>query len=185
MAFLCLQHPNSRRRRRIPTAPNARPPCSRDQFFSIEASPRHSPGRRPHDSMTFRSLEPVNGARPARRLRRPQAIDRFETSERRSFREVDGGSCRGAATGVVALADHGAGQATRPARHTSSVALRATPSPHGRRGAHPFVRRDPSSGRLRRPPSPARGEGLEAGAIDIRGGGAETIAVCSSTERAV
>jgi hypothetical protein len=32
--------------------------------------------------MTFRSLEPVNGARAARRLRRPQAIDRFETAEK-------------------------------------------------------------------------------------------------------
>jgi hypothetical protein len=30
---------------------------------------------------SFRSLEPVKDARTARRLRRPQAIDRFETSE--------------------------------------------------------------------------------------------------------
>ena len=61
---------------------------------------RRTPSRRPHGSMNFRSLNAVNGARFARRLRRSKTIDSVQTSEKRGFHEIDGAPRRNAACGA-------------------------------------------------------------------------------------
>ena len=51
---------------------------------------RHTPSRRPHGSMDFRSFDAVNSLRPPKAARETRAIDSVKTSEKRGFHEVDG-----------------------------------------------------------------------------------------------
>jgi hypothetical protein len=75
---------------------------------SRPAPRRHSPSRRPHGSMDFRSFAAVNGAPLARRLRRSKTIDSRKTSEKRGFHEVDGAPRRARADRAAPpLAGHG------------------------------------------------------------------------------
>jgi len=73
-------------RPRLQSRPDRRLSCSPRRVApsmagsAVELS-RRMRSIRPMEASCFRSFEPVNGARSARRLRRPKAIDRLETSE--------------------------------------------------------------------------------------------------------
>jgi hypothetical protein len=140
---------------------------------------RHTPRRRPHGSMDFRSFAAVNGLRPPEAARVTRAIDSRKTSEKGGFHEVDGALCRGRA--ALAAARIG-GRAPSPLAGEGGVAqqrrMRGRAETRASRGASRMaaiqteeasnpplsrkqraLRRDPSSIGLRPTPSPARGEG--------------------------
>ncbi len=146
----------------------------------LATAPGDTRSRRPHGSMNFRSFAAVNGLRPPEAARVTRAIDSLKTSETGGFHDVDGALCRTATRDPAARRARfpyplaGEGGCAERGRMRGRGARRAVDGIIGSRGRRRAIpaqrrraderasRRDPSSGRRCRPPSPARGKGGRA-----------------------